>query len=173
MQICILTQTHNHASIPPLSFLEAGCPSCHPTNSIKALKAKSLHCYVIKSQYAICSQFGIGVDRSMAGINFYRVGLSKAQTMSLYVVLPMMWLTVITDCLSTGCNAIVYVRLSVCFHSIFQTDWPLALIFCIPLLAWDCIWRSSVRVRVKTWSVWSQSRRVFKYSMMTLLLVSD
>jgi len=24
---------------PPLNFLQAGCPSCHPTNSIKALKA--------------------------------------------------------------------------------------------------------------------------------------
>jgi len=33
-----LDQTHNHASIPPLNFLQAGCPSCHPTNSIKPLK---------------------------------------------------------------------------------------------------------------------------------------
>ena len=32
-------QTDNHTSTPPLSFLQAGCPSCHPTNSIKALKA--------------------------------------------------------------------------------------------------------------------------------------
>jgi len=30
-------QTDNHASTPPLSFLQAGCSSCHPTNSIKAL----------------------------------------------------------------------------------------------------------------------------------------
>ena len=29
----------NHANIPPLSFLQAGCPSCCPTNSVKALKA--------------------------------------------------------------------------------------------------------------------------------------
>jgi len=29
----------NHASTPPLSFLQAGCPSCRPTNSIKALNA--------------------------------------------------------------------------------------------------------------------------------------
>jgi len=29
----------NHAIIPPLSFLQAGCPSCRPTNSVKALKA--------------------------------------------------------------------------------------------------------------------------------------
>jgi len=28
----------NHANIPPLSFLQAGCPSCRPTNSVKAQK---------------------------------------------------------------------------------------------------------------------------------------
>jgi len=39
MQICTLTQTHNHASFLPLSFLQARCPSCCPTNSLKALKA--------------------------------------------------------------------------------------------------------------------------------------
>jgi len=27
------------ASTPPLCSLQAGCPSCHPTNSVKALKA--------------------------------------------------------------------------------------------------------------------------------------
>ena len=32
-------QTDNHACIPPLSFLQAGCPSCCPANSVKALKA--------------------------------------------------------------------------------------------------------------------------------------
>jgi len=30
----------NHASTPPLSFLQAGCPSCCPTNSVRALKEK-------------------------------------------------------------------------------------------------------------------------------------
>jgi len=39
MQVCTLLQTDNRASIPPLSFLQAGCPSCRPTNSVKALKA--------------------------------------------------------------------------------------------------------------------------------------
>jgi len=39
MQVCTSIQTDNHASTPPLSFLQAGCPSCHPTNSVKALKA--------------------------------------------------------------------------------------------------------------------------------------
>jgi len=39
MQVCTLLQTDNHISIPPLRFLQAGCPSCRPTNSVKALKA--------------------------------------------------------------------------------------------------------------------------------------
>ena len=30
------------SSTTPLSFLQARCPSCHPTNSVKALKARSL-----------------------------------------------------------------------------------------------------------------------------------
>jgi len=39
MQVCSSLQTNNHTSTPPLSFLQAGCPSCHSTNSVKALKA--------------------------------------------------------------------------------------------------------------------------------------
>jgi len=38
MQVCTSLQTDNHASISLLSFLQAGCPSCLPTNSVKALK---------------------------------------------------------------------------------------------------------------------------------------
>jgi len=34
MQVCASLQTDNHASTP-----QAGCPSCRPTNSVKALKA--------------------------------------------------------------------------------------------------------------------------------------
>ena len=37
MQVCTLLQTDNHASTPPLSFLQAGSPSCRPTDSVKAL----------------------------------------------------------------------------------------------------------------------------------------
>ena len=39
MQVCTALQTDNHAITPPLSFLQAGCPSCRPTNSVKTLKA--------------------------------------------------------------------------------------------------------------------------------------
>jgi len=41
MQVCTSLKTDNLASTPPLSFLQAGCPSCRPTNSVKALKAHS------------------------------------------------------------------------------------------------------------------------------------
>jgi len=41
MQVCTSLQTDKHASTPPL-FLQAGCPPCRPTNSVKALKAKAL-----------------------------------------------------------------------------------------------------------------------------------
>ena len=39
MQVCISLQTDNHASTPPLSFLQAGCSSCCLTNRVKALMA--------------------------------------------------------------------------------------------------------------------------------------
>jgi len=48
MQVCISLQPDNHASSPPLSVLQAGCPSCRPKNSIKALKASltDKHTYI-------------------------------------------------------------------------------------------------------------------------------
>jgi len=39
MQVCTVLQRDNNASTTPLSFLQAGCRSCRPTNSVKALKA--------------------------------------------------------------------------------------------------------------------------------------
>jgi len=44
MQICTLTQTHNHATNPPLSFLQAGwdaLPATQPTaSSTEGIKPK-------------------------------------------------------------------------------------------------------------------------------------
>ena len=51
MQVCTSLQTDNHASTPPLSFLQAGGPSCRPTNSIKALKAR-IETYSIIQKFA-------------------------------------------------------------------------------------------------------------------------
>jgi len=54
MQVCTWLQTDNHDSTQPLSFLRAGCPSCHPTNSVKALKELAL-----TSQTADLEKFGL------------------------------------------------------------------------------------------------------------------
>ena len=40
MQVCTSLQTDNHASTSSLSFLQAGCPSCRPTNSVKGTEGK-------------------------------------------------------------------------------------------------------------------------------------
>jgi len=42
MQVCTLLQTDKTPAPHHSSVLQAGCPSCRPTNSIKALKAKAL-----------------------------------------------------------------------------------------------------------------------------------
>ena len=56
MQVCILLQTDNHASTPPLKFfLQAGCHSCRPTNSVKALKAKPNN---LKSELTVAYNIG-------------------------------------------------------------------------------------------------------------------
>ena len=34
MQVCTSLQTDNHANTSPLSFLQAGCPSCRPTDTV-------------------------------------------------------------------------------------------------------------------------------------------
>jgi len=43
-----LTSAHLH--YPAHIFLRTGCPSCHPTNSVKALKPTSAFCYKEKTR---------------------------------------------------------------------------------------------------------------------------
>ena len=50
MQVCTSLQTDNQASTPTLSFLQVGCPSCRPTNSVKALKAIQRQTYKSRKQ---------------------------------------------------------------------------------------------------------------------------
>jgi len=70
MQVCTSIQTDNHASTPPLSFLQAGCSSCCPTNSVKALKAADditmkIHYY---SQQSV-QQKSAGIDMQRNYVN--------------------------------------------------------------------------------------------------------
>ena len=48
VQVSTLLQTDNHTNTPPHSFLQTGCPSCRPTNSVKAVKANT-HTYYYTS----------------------------------------------------------------------------------------------------------------------------
>ena len=66
MQVCTLLQTDNHASTPPLSFLQAECPSCCPTNSVKALKAT----FILHSSCNWCVNF---VQLSLFIMNAHKV----------------------------------------------------------------------------------------------------
>ena len=43
VQVCTSLHTDNHASTPPLSFLQAGCPSCRPTNSVNNPNRRNSH----------------------------------------------------------------------------------------------------------------------------------
>ena len=56
MQVCTSLQTANYASTPALSYLQAGCPSCRPTNSVRALKAKALKNKIKESSRLPASQ---------------------------------------------------------------------------------------------------------------------
>jgi len=53
-----MLQTDNHTSTPPLRFLQAGCPSCRPTNSVKALLVTGNS---VETDEAIDMLFGIWV----------------------------------------------------------------------------------------------------------------
>jgi len=56
MQVCTSLQTDNHTSTPPLlCFLQAGCRSCRPTNSVKALKAKAVYLLLSNASYYLHS----------------------------------------------------------------------------------------------------------------------
>ena len=70
MQVCTSLQTDNHASTPPLSFLQAGsCPSCRPTNSVQVRplphagrkkKSRRPWCSVASGETYVGSEGGVG-----------------------------------------------------------------------------------------------------------------
>jgi len=53
MQVCTLLQT-DHASTPPVSFLQAGYPACHPTTRVVLDKRPINGCVCL---YKFCKQF--------------------------------------------------------------------------------------------------------------------
>jgi len=63
----------NLANIPPLSFLQAGCLSCRPTNSVKALKEFKSKFY----QYMLCA---LKIIRIIAQLHVYKTERHKIYT---------------------------------------------------------------------------------------------
>ena len=80
MQVCTSLQTDNHASTLPLSFLQAGCPSCCLTNSVKALKAVLL--FNKYSKYLICHLTSSCIGCKLQKLS-YAVGQIWLQTATL------------------------------------------------------------------------------------------
>jgi len=53
MQVCISLQIDNHVRTHHSVFLQVGCPSCCPTNSVKALKALITTAFDLESELFI------------------------------------------------------------------------------------------------------------------------
>jgi len=92
----------NHTSTPPLSFLQAGCPSCHPTNSVKALKelkkAKRLrkHKYIILTNTVATTEFFI----ILGGSNIWFV----PETKQISKILMRLQQRILTEIVRLVCN---------------------------------------------------------------------
>ena len=67
MQVCTSLQIDNHANTSPLSFLQAGCPSCRPTNSVKALKVVKLSELI---NYRRKKRVSLGVNSSLMTVTY-------------------------------------------------------------------------------------------------------
>ena len=72
MQVCTSIQTVNNASTHCSVFLQAGCPSCRPTNSVIALKA----IYGINYR----KYYNKGFDRKLARKLLYCESITKSNT---------------------------------------------------------------------------------------------
>jgi len=86
MQVCTSLQTDNHASTKLLSFLQAGCPSCCPTNSVRALKAD--HWLTNKACLSTVTTFlGVFTYKMAAKISWHRYGTKLHHCRPMYLVI--------------------------------------------------------------------------------------
>jgi len=70
MQVCTSLQTNDHASTPPLSFLQAGCPSCRlPPNQQRQSTEGTNFCNTLSINRRL------SIDTNINGIN----GMTKVQ----------------------------------------------------------------------------------------------
>jgi len=109
-----LLQTDNHASTSPLSFLQAGCPSCRPANSVKALKAKQCkeyqylhnintqHKFLSTVQIRHCTkqQFGVNSNRLMQLVKVPKPSHKKAIKPYRLIITGLMFQCLHAQCMS-------------------------------------------------------------------------
>jgi len=87
--ICTTLQTDNHASTPPLNFLQAGCSSWRPTNSVKALKAVEYHMsWLITYQCVIDVVIWVTEVTSIIVITHIRISILAIHVRTTTVSLP-------------------------------------------------------------------------------------
>ena len=96
MQVCISLLTDNHANTPPLSFLQAGCPSCRPTNSVKALKM-SVN-FTLHVEWSTCHQQPQAIDWYWG--SRWMLWISACVSWDAVLCLG----TVLSECCTKGCN---------------------------------------------------------------------
>jgi len=103
MQVCTSLQTYKHASIPPLRFLQAGCPSCRPTNSVQALKAKKACCILIQYSSTLLRRAAHPVGRQRHRVLDLSVCLCVCTCRRLlgFISLSALWLQLCGDYMST------------------------------------------------------------------------
>jgi len=89
MQVCTWLQTDNHASTPPLSFLQAGCPSCRPTNSVKALYGEHL-------DWKSCLLLTLRLVLHRCTVDCFKVDCCSVDYW--YLIFPVFALTLIVQC---------------------------------------------------------------------------
>jgi len=100
MQVCTSLQTDNHASTPPLSCLQTECPSCRPSNSVKALKAKSRHTLSCKLVGVFAMIFAVLLQNQAQGsvaLYHFQSLPSDLAVVALHCGGPSLWLTTIVD----------------------------------------------------------------------------
>jgi len=73
MQVCTSLQADNHANTPPLSFLQAGCSSRRPTNSVNCQSTEGKFGTVIQNVSLKCM--------SVKNFNFSKLRCRRAAIM--------------------------------------------------------------------------------------------
>ena len=103
----ILQSNHYHQQTNTKSFLQTGCPSCRPTNSVKALKGKISHSVDLLTPSSPGSLPTLSLTTNSSWLPWGRVAVPLISP--LLPVAPTQHKYVSTKILSTGRNQVNYI----------------------------------------------------------------